>query len=251
MSILDVFRKKPLPPGDIQTQKAGLRLINKNADAPTRYSAADALTEIGTEEAIFCLLQRFTVDIGTHIPDEDEKNYVKRKIIQFGLSSIDPLMKFLKEKEQAAQAILILRELTTPDVFLEKLLELVDSFDPYFSKYPDKKLLTFKLIKEFRDGRIIDALSPFLDDDDDDIRIAVLEAIAAQQDEERSRELFLEMMLGSEERPRVILALCDIFAEFGWRVTGYRKQIENIIPDRYYLDSKGHILRKKTSDLTI
>jgi HEAT repeat protein len=244
MGLFDIFRNKNLPPGDIQTQKSGKKLISKNTDVATRYQSADNLAGIGTEEAIFCLLQRYTVVIGTDIPDEDEKNYVTEKIVSFGSRSIPPLIKFIREKEQVAQALQLLRRLSPEDQFLEHLLNLIDDYDPYYSKYPDKKIQTFKLLQELKDPRICDAVEPFLDDDDDDIRIAALRTLAAQQNEEKTRDKIIESILTTDDRPRVRIAACEAMVALQWKVKGFRNKVESALPERFYLDSKGYIHQK-------
>jgi HEAT repeat protein len=244
MSILDFLKPKKLPPGDPQTQKAGQKLISKNVDVQTRYAAADTLSDIGTEEAIFCLLHRFTAAIGTDSPDEDEKNNVFEKVRSFGSRSVPPIMKFLKEKEHAAHALKLLDKLSTPEEFLDRLLELTASFDPFHSKYPDKKIQTIKLLEQFKDARIIDALKDFLDDDDDDVRIATVRVLAGQENEDAARELLLQVIIESSERPRVRIAACEEVSNRKWRVAGFRKQIEDSLPAQFYLDSKGHVVTK-------
>jgi HEAT repeat protein len=251
MSLLDFFKSKKLPPGDVITQKAGYKLINKNSEIEGRYGAADTLAQIGTEEAVYCLLQRFTVVIGTDIPDGDEKRYVYEKIVQLKHCAIAPILRFLKEKEQAAQALQLLKELTPPEEFLNHLIELIGGFDPYFSKYPDKKIQAINALSDFYDERIVALLEPFLDDDDDVVRTSVIRTLSKQQNEEPVRELLLKAIVDSGERPRVRIAACEVVSELKWRVTGYRKQVENVLPERFYMDGKGHILIKPDYKPTI
>ena len=242
MGFLDVFRRKKLPPGDPATQKIGLKVINKNAEAATRFDAADELKRIGTPEAIYCLLQRFTVVIGGPTPDEDEKNNVRRIVLGAGQTAVEPLMRFLKDKEFVGQALEILREITKDSNYLDLLLELTESFDPYFSKYPDKKIQVFREIASFKATEIVDKLEPFLDDDDDDIRMAAVTAISVQEDEEKVRDLLIHTILGSDERPRLRIIACEAMAEKGWSVKGYRKQVESVLPDKFYMNKPGQIL---------
>jgi len=244
MGLLDLFRKKQLPPGDPRTQKAGLKLINKNSEAAGRYDAADELAKINTEESIYCLLQRFTVVIGGPTPDEDEKAHVRKIVVRSGQRAVDPIIRFLKHNETAGQPLEILKEVTKPDTYLNLLLELTDSMDPYFSKYPDKKIQVFRKIGAFTDPRIIEKLQPFLDDDDDDVRIAAVEALAAQDDADSVRELMIQAVLENHERPRVRLAACEVLSEKGWTVKGYRKQVENVLPEEFYMNRKGQLLRR-------
>ncbi len=251
MGLFDLFRARKLPPGDPVTQKAGLKLINKNADLDTRVHAAQTLAEIGTEEAIYCLLQRFTVTIGGGIPDEDEKTFAYDQILKFGRKSIPPVVRFLKDKEYAAKPLLLLESLTTSEEFVDILLDVIATFDVFYSKFPDKKIQVFKKIGEFNDIRILDAITPFLEDDDDDVRIAVVSAIAAQDNEEATRETLLEMIIQSAERPRVRLAACEALATKEWKVKGFRKRVADALPDRYYLDAKGHILRRSGTEILL
>ncbi|MBN1355274.1 HEAT repeat domain-containing protein [bacterium] len=244
MSLWDFIRPNPLPPGDPATQKAGRKLINRNVDPAVRYQAAETLAGIGSEEAIYCLLQRFTVVIGTNIPDEDEKRFVFDKVVNFGTRSIPPLMRFIREKTQVGQALQVMRKICKPEKFMESLLELVKEFDPYYSKYPDKKIQTFKALSEFRNDQIIDELEPFLDDDDDDVIITAIEGMAAQANDDRIREILIRVILEADERPRVRIKACEVFTKRQWKVSGFRKQIGALLPDQFYLDAKGHIKAK-------
>jgi hypothetical protein len=244
MGIMDIFRKKKLPPGDPRVQKIGLKAVNKNAEGATRYEAMGELAQIGTPEAVFCVLQRFTVVIGGPTPDEDEKNKARQIVVAAGRTAIDPLMRFIRENETVGLALETLKDITQSTNYLDLLLELTRSFDPYFSKYPDKKIHVFREIGTFVDPRIVDALKPFLDDDDDDIRMAVVSALAAQNDEESTRELLIQSILDSNERPRIRMAACDALSEKGWTVKGYRKQVESVLPDQYYLNKQGQIITK-------
>ena len=244
MSLLDLFRSKKLPPGDPATQKAGKKLISKNVDVAGRYNAADVLTGIGTEEAIYCLLQRYTVVIGTNIPDEDEKNNITEKVLRFGKKSIEPILKFIQDHEIVGQALQLLQRLCSEEEFLDHLLALTETFDPYFSKFPDKKIQVFKALAEFKDDRIIETLMHFLEDDDDDIRIAVVEVLWKQGNEDKTREMFLKALIEANERPRVRIAICEALSKLQWKVAGFRRQVSDSLPEQFYLDKKGIIHEK-------
>ena len=238
------FEKRNSPRGDPVVQKVGLKVINKNAEAASRYDAAAELKRIGTPEAIYCLLQRFTMVIGGPTPDEDEKSNVRKIVLEAGQTAVEPLMRFLREKETVGQALEVLREISQSTDYLGNLLELTKSFDPYYSKYPDKKIQVFREISGFKDSRIIDILEPFLEDDDDDVRMAVLTAMIEQNDEDGFRERLIRVILESEERPRLKIAACEAMAQKGWTVKGYRKQVESVLADRFYLNKQGQILTR-------
>ncbi|MBN1297666.1 HEAT repeat domain-containing protein [bacterium] len=244
MGLFDLLRKKKLPPGDPKTQKAGVRLINKNVEAASRFEAADDLGRIGTGEALRCLLQRFTVVIGGATPDEDEKDRVRKILIQAGSNAIEPILRFLKEEETVGQALEILKELSDETGYLDRLLSVTESFDPFHSKYPDKKIQVFREIGRYVDPRIRERLTPFLEDDDDDIRIAAIGAVSRQGEDDIIREVMIQAILDNDERPRVKLAACDALCDAGWDVRGFRKRIESTLPDSFTINRKGQLQRR-------
>ncbi len=243
MGIWDILRKKKLPPGDPGTQKAGQKVVNKNAEAATRFAAADELSQIGTPEAIACLLQRFTVVIGGPTPDEDEKKHVRNIVVNTGSVAVKPLITFLRENEVVGQALEILKEITQSQDYLDHLLQLTESFDPVYSKYPDKKIQVLQEIGKFEDTRIVSAMTPFLEDTDDDVRMAALKAIS-RQEEEAAREQVVQMIVESHESPRLRIAACEIVSDKNWNVKGYRKQVESVLPDAFLLNKKGQIIKR-------
>ncbi|HPQ41020.1 MAG TPA: HEAT repeat domain-containing protein, partial [bacterium] len=82
------------------------------------------------------------------------------------------------------------------------------------------------------------------DDDDDDVRISVVEALARQADDDSVREMVIESVIENHERPRVRQTACEILSEKGWTVKGYRKQVETVLPDMFYMNRKGQLLRR-------
>jgi HEAT repeat protein len=81
-----------------------------------------------------------------------------------------------------------------------------------------------------------------LSDDDDDVRVAAIEAIAEAG--EPMREHLLEAFLDADDRPRVRIRIAEIFAEREWPVKGYRPKVEEGLPEGFSINSKGLIRRR-------
>jgi HEAT repeat protein len=85
-------------------------------------------------------------------------------------------------------------------------------------------------------------LRQFLSDDDDDVRIAAIEAISEVGEE--VREPLLEALIEADDRPRIRIKIAETFADHDWPVKGYRPKIEETLPEGFHLTSKGLIRRK-------
>jgi HEAT repeat protein len=86
------------------------------------------------------------------------------------------------------------------------------------------------------------ALEKLLLDDDDDVRIASIEALAEVGEDMRER--LLEAFIESDGRPRIRIAIAELFADREWPVKGYRPKMEALLPDGFVLNSKGLIRRR-------
>ena len=61
------------------------------------------------------------------------------------------------------------------------------------------------------------------------------------------RERLLETYFESDARPRVRGRILDHFCDREWPVTGYRKRLEESVPEPFYLTSKGLVKRRTGS----
>jgi hypothetical protein len=80
----------------------------------------------------------------------------------------------------------------------------------------------------------------FLEDEADDVRLAVLDHLFHCSEEE-SREDILRCYLNSEDRPRVQGQIMAKFVEKQWSVKGFRPQIEENLPEGHMLTREGKV----------
>jgi len=89
---------------------------------------------------------------------------------------------------------------------------------------------------------IAQVLRQFLSDDDDDVRIAAIDAIA--EIGEDLREPLLEAFLEADDRPRIRIKIAETFADHDWAVKGYRPKVEQALPEGFHITAKGLIRRR-------
>ena len=61
---------------------------------------------------------------------------------------------------------------------------------------------------------------------------------------EEVREQLIETLLNAESRPRVRGRIFELFCEREWAVKGYRKKIEEVIQEPFYVTAKGTVKRR-------
>jgi HEAT repeat protein len=83
----------------------------------------------------------------------------------------------------------------------------------------------------------------FLEDGDDDVCIAAAYYLARSGDDE-VRERLIETLLNAEFRPRVRGRILELFCDREWAVKGYRKKVEEVIQEPFYLTAKGTVKRR-------
>jgi HEAT repeat protein len=107
---------------------------------------------------------------------------------------------------------------------------------------PEHKADLIRAMRGHVTPEIAAVLPRFLSDDDDDVRIAAIEALSEVG--ENMREPLIEAFLQAEDRPRIRIKIAEIFADHEWPVKGYRPRIEETLPEGFHLSAKGLIRRR-------
>jgi HEAT repeat protein len=89
---------------------------------------------------------------------------------------------------------------------------------------------------------LVAAVGQFLEDEDDDVRLAAIDYLI-ETDAEESREAILDCYSQSEERPRIRLHILDRLVEKAWHVRGFRPVVEESLPENYVLTRDGRVRR--------
>ncbi|PYS48519.1 MAG: hypothetical protein DMG13_25440 [Acidobacteria bacterium] len=233
-------RNQPSPK---QIDRLVKRLTEPGGEEGPRIEAAEKLCEWGTPEALYALLKRFTISSKAITQDIEEKRMVVRMLVEKGKEAVDPILRFLSTHHQVEWPVQALSEILPREELVPKLVDILEkvaassAFTP-----PEHKSELIRAMRGHVSPEIAAVLRRFLSDDDDDVRIAAIEAISEVGEE--VREPLLEAFIEADDRPRIRIKIAEIFGDHEWPVRGYRPKIEETLPEGFHLTSKGVIRRR-------
>jgi len=219
------------------------RLCEKYSQDYERYAAADELGALPGEEPIYRLLHRFDVLTAKIGEDENEKKYVFDLVLAKGEAAIPAILRYIRNKDNLVYPLRLLMAIAGPEKSYGILTGILSSeFSPDYNRVPEKKKEIIQTLRDFADPAVVAVLLPFLKDPNDDVVLSAMEILAAHGDSsETIRDAFAEMLISDEEKPRLKRRTAEIFKERRWKVTGFRKKAEEILPEGFYLDKKGYV----------
>ncbi|WP_373046266.1 HEAT repeat domain-containing protein [Vulgatibacter sp.] len=213
----------------------------KYGDAGARTRALEQLRDIGSPQAIAALLQRFTVTTEPGITDAEEKEFTLSIITSFGDAAVGPVEDFIRGQDSVGWAVRCLEELVDEDRVIGTLTSVLDQLSREYVREPDKKVLLINHLADYKDPRIDPAVSAFLDDPSDEVRVAALQTLVKQGDT-GAREAIVACLTNAEA-PRVRTAAAGALADLGLPLDGAREQVAARLPAGYSLDDAGVVRR--------
>ncbi len=237
------FLKRSSSPSSRQIEKLVKKLTESGGEDGPRIEAAEKLNEWGTPEALYALLKRFTISSKVITQDVEEKRMVVRMLVEKGRDAVEPILKFLSTHHHVEWPVQALSQILPREDLVPKLVEILakvaaaSEFTP-----PEHKADLIRAMRGHVTPEIAAVLRQFLADDDDDVRIAAIEAIAEAG--EAGREPLLEALIAADDRPRIRIKIAETFAERDWPVKGYRPKVETTLPEGFHITSKGLIRRR-------
>jgi HEAT repeat protein len=240
--VFDFFRRGQAPSSK-QIDKVVKRLTEPQGEDAPRIEAAQKLVDWGTPDALYGLLKRFTISSKVITQDIEEKRMVVRMLVEKGRDAVDPILRFVSSHHQVEWPIQALSEILPREELVPKLVAAlekvaaVSAFTP-----PEHKSDLIRAMRGHVTPEIATVLRQFLSDDDDDVRIAAIDAFAEVGEE--MREPLLEAFLEASDRPRIRIKIAEIFSDQDWPVRGYRPKIEQALPEGFHVTAKGLIRRR-------
>jgi len=217
------------------------RAQEKYGDPAARTRALEQLRDIGSEEAIAALLQRFTVKTEPGITDAEEREFTLSIITSFGEKAVGPIEAFIRSNDSIAWALRCLEEIVPEERVIGTLTAELEKLAGEYTREPDKKVLIINRLAATKDPRIPPAVRPFLDDAADDVRIAAMKTLLAQGDA-ASADAIAACLIDAEA-PRVRTAAAATLAELAAPIGARRDEVAAKLPAGYALDDGG-VVRK-------
>jgi HEAT repeat protein len=240
--MFDFFRRGQ-PPSTKQIDRLVKRLTESQGEDGPRIEAAERLADWGTPDALYALLKRFTISSKVITQDIEEKRMVVRMLVDKGQDAVEPILRFLSTHHHVEWPVQALSQILPQEELVPKLVDALEKvaaaseFTP-----PEHKADLIRAMRGHVTPEIAAVLRRFLADDDDDVRIATIDALSEVGED--MREPLLEAFLEAEERPRIRIKIAEVFADREWPVKGYRPKIEETLPEGFHLSAKGLIRRR-------
>jgi HEAT repeat protein len=237
------FFKRGQTPSQKQIDRLVKRLTESQGEDGPRIEAAERLAEWGTPDALYALLKRFTISSKVITQDIEEKRMVVRMLVDKGQDAVEPILRFLSTHHHVEWPVQALSQILPQEELVPKLvgaLEKVAAASEFTP--PEHKADLIRAMRGHVTPEIAAVLRRFLSDDDDDVRIATIDALSEVGED--MREPLLETFLEAEERPRIRIKIAEVFADHEWPVKGYRPKIEETLPEGFHLSAKGLIRRR-------
>ncbi len=209
-----------------------------------RFKAIDFFCELGGKQGALGLLERFMVNVEPSIRDEEEKERVFKILLDYGPDVVAAIEDYLNRRDAANVPVTwplkVLDAVCEPKDAVSVIIRTLEKMGTSYMREPERKQALVRQLAEYDDERVVDALIPFLHDHRDEVQIEALGALVHMQSE-KAREPILQMLVDEDTPIRVKASAAEAFKTLGWTVKGYRKKVEEALPEGLSVDRSGRI----------
>jgi hypothetical protein len=217
---------------------------NKFGQGEDRQKAIDFFQSLPGTEGALGLLERFMVNVEPSIRDESEKGQVFSILVDRGTESVEAVELYLNRKDAAnvpvTWALKVLDAICEPEEAAGVIIRALEQLGTSYTREPERKVALVTQLAEYDDERVVPALIPFLRDHRDEVQLEAIRALTRRADE-TGREPMLELMIDEDTPVRIRAQLAAALQQLGWAVKGYRKKVEESLPEGLSVDRSGRI----------
>ena len=218
MGLFDLFKGSPKAEGKPRPKASPAAKwadrVERRVQNYDRQEAIQALSEMGTADAVEVLLKRFTFHIDPSITDQEEKDAAFRGILRAGRDAIEPVRAFAARAESLAWPMKIIKALVDEGEYTEELLRWLSKWDTEYAKFVDPKVQILVALEELRDPRIREGVERFLEDVNEPARFHAACTLLAQGDAEAVGAL--AKLIVEDESVRVRTKIAEGLAARAW-----------------------------------
>jgi len=226
-------------------EKNTARAINKYMQSPDRMKALQALRDDGSDEALYGLMRRFGMMYDKTIEDEQEKEWVFEMLVEKGAAVLPALKKYMFSADSISWPLRLLdKVIDGKEGRIDVIAEVLERHEPGYERDPTKKIQLLTHLAGLKHTRVPPLVAPYLEDMDEGVRYASVEALLKQADETVARAPLLAQ-LAKEDSLRLRIRIAEGFSDLGWPVADRRADIEKMLPDAYLIEAKGADIRIK------
>ena len=232
--------------------------LNKHGQSEPREAAYDYLEDklekalkkdddTLLKDVLNIFMKRLTISINNSIKDEDDKKRIKKLLSIDKLKVIEIIKDFIRSNIVIAPHIEILDQLVGKDKVLDFLNSILDTEDTLFNEdIVQKKIEILKHFEGVTYPEVLDKSIVFLDDSDDNLVIAAIRFLReyeykTDEEENKSQSSLVQKLADEETSARIQMEILEVFLLNDWAVSGFKKRLEALLPEEYYITSKGKI----------
>ena len=243
MGMFDLFSKE----GRQHRARASAikKAVDKYQQSPDRMRALQTLRDDGSEEALYGLMRRFGMMYDKTIEDEQEKDWVFEVLVEKGETILPSLKKYLFSAESISWPLRLLDKVVDgKEGRIDVIAEVLGRHEPGYERDPTKKIQLLTHLAGLKHPRVPPLVAPYLEDMDEGVRYASVEALLKQGEESVARLPLLDQ-IAKEESLRLRIRIADGFAELGWAVAEKRADVEKVLPETFQIEARGADVRIK------
>ena len=189
------------------------KATNKLALQNDRMEALEKLKEDGGEEALLGLCKRFGITATKGIEDEQEKEWVVGALASKGETALGPLVRYMKSADQLAFPLRVLERIAPRDKVLAVADELFKSEPPGYVRMPERRIDLIRWFSEWQpatDDEVIERLSPYVTDFDENSRFAAIDGLASKDPGKIAPPLITALLRPEEESGRIKRTIVEV-----------------------------------------
>jgi DNA-binding protein YbaB len=220
------------------------KIKNKFGFGEDRQRAVEFFQGLGGKVGTLGLLERFMVNIDHTIRDEEEKERLFRILVEAGNEVIPAIDEYLNRRDATRVPVTwplkVLVAVAEPAEVVTVISKALQAMGTGYTTDPERKVSLLAQLAEQDDPRVVPVLLPFLRDHRDEVQLEALSALTRRADE-AAREPMLVLLVDPETPLRLKGALAGALRTLGWEVKGYRKKVEENLPEGLFVDRSGRI----------
>ncbi len=221
------------------------RLMNKYMQTAERKRAIEALTKIGTTEAVTALLGRYKYRTEATIVDEDEKQEVFDSLVSLGPGAVPALTLYIANESAIYWPVKALRKLVGDDEACQHVMTALEGVEDSFGGNADRRQQLVDNLRDFsEDPRVFALLLRLLEDDDEEIVIRAIDGLSTRKGDPAVVDAIVPKVIEEDTSHRVRTLVMELMIEQGWNVKKFKKALMERIPAQYFIDDTGVVQRR-------
>ncbi len=216
-----------------------------------RYHAMEQLLADGSTDAIASLFERFTITSTKSIEDEEEKGWAYRKLSSLGPQVLPGAKQFClsdvpslgARHHNIAWALRVVEDVADAEQEWDILDALLERHPPEYSREVSTKIQMLTHIADIDADRVVQILTRYLADPDENVRFFVIEALIDIADEAAKSALVERFLHPDEDSVRLRTKILDGLADLKWDVSAWTDDISKQLGQEHILQA-GKVLRR-------